>query len=149
MVKTVYKTFVSLMSLVIDGRKSWKKLKSVLLYYLVLTTAQYEIFEFMMQCEKMQEIVKLAQGGLLFHILFLYSTILNLNLKVCTVKLGDKKWFDKEQIGVKESFPVTNLLHKDKEHLALTNNFRVTKKFLITKFDCNYTKCSLSPSLTV
>ena len=24
----------------------------------------------------------------------------------------------------------------DKEHLALRNNFRVTKKFLITKFDC-------------
>ena len=27
-----------------------------------------------------------------------------------TVKLGDKEWFDKEQIGVKEPFPVTNLL---------------------------------------
>ena len=26
-----------------------------------------------------------------------------------TVKLGDKKQFDKEQIGVKEPFPVTNL----------------------------------------
>ena len=25
-----------------------------------------------------------------------------------TVKLGDKKPFDKEQIGVKEPFPVTN-----------------------------------------
>ena len=25
-----------------------------------------------------------------------------------TVKLGDTKWFDKEQIGVKEPFPVTN-----------------------------------------
>ena len=24
----------------------------------------------------------------------------------------------------------------DKEHLALRNNFRMTKKFLITKFDC-------------
>ena len=49
----------------------------------------------------------------------------------------------KEQIGVKEPFPVTNLpiylgnlLHKDKGQLALRNNFRVTKKFLITKFDC-------------
>ena len=29
-----------------------------------------------------------------------------------------------------------NLLHKDKEHLPLRNNFKVTKKFLITKFDC-------------
>ena len=26
----------------------------------------------------------------------------------CTVKLGDKEPFDKEQIGVKEPFPVTN-----------------------------------------
>ena len=33
-------------------------------------------------------------------------------------------------------WPIVNLLHKDKEHLALRNNFRVTKKFLITKFDC-------------
>ena len=48
--------------------------------------------------------------------------------------------FDKEQIGVKEPFLVTcaNLLQKDKEHLALRNNFRVTIKFLITKFDCIY-----------
>ena len=30
-----------------------------------------------------------------------------------------------------------NLLHKEKEHLALRNNFRVTKKFLIAKFDRN------------
>ena len=55
-----------------------------------------------------------------------------------TVKLGDKEHFNKEQIVVKEPFPVTkaNILHKDKEHLALRNNFRVTQKFLITKFDC-------------
>ena len=26
-----------------------------------------------------------------------------------TVKLGDKERFDKEQIGIKEPFPVTNL----------------------------------------
>ena len=55
-----------------------------------------------------------------------------------TVKLGDKEWFDKEQIGVKEPFPVTNfasLFHKDEEHLALRNNFSVTKKLDITKFD--------------
>ena len=34
------------------------------------------------------------------------------------------------------SWPNANLLYKDKEHLALRNNFRVTKKFLITTFDC-------------
>ena len=28
--------------------------------------------------------------------------------KVCTVKLRDKELFDKEQIGVKEPFPVPN-----------------------------------------
>ena len=33
-------------------------------------------------------------------------------------------------------WPIVNLLYKDKEHLALRNNFRVNKKFLITKFDC-------------
>ena len=56
-----------------------------------------------------------------------------------TVKLDDKEHFTKEQIGVKEPFPVTNfasLFHKDKEHLALRNNFRATRKFLIAKFDC-------------
>ena len=34
--------------------------------------------------------------------------------------------------------PMPIYLHTDKEHLALRNNSRVTKKFLITKFDCTY-----------
>ena len=42
---------------------------------------------------------------------------------VNTVKHGDK-----EQIGVRAA----SGLHKYKEHLALRNNFRATKKFLIT-----------------
>jgi hypothetical protein len=29
-------------------------------------------------------------------------------ISLSTVKLGDKEHFDKEQIGVKEPFPVTN-----------------------------------------
>ena len=33
-------------------------------------------------------------------------------------------------------WPICHLLHKNKEHLALRNNFWVTKKFLIAKFDC-------------
>ena len=37
-------------------------------------------------------------------------------------------------------WPICHLLHKDKEHLALRNNFRATKKFLIAKFDCTYIK---------
>ena len=61
--------------------------------------------------------------------------------KECTVKLGNKERFDKEQIGIKEPFPMTNLpftsfIRPDKELLALRNNFRATKKFLIAKFDC-------------
>ena len=62
-------------------------------------------------------------------------------MNICTVKLGDNELFDKEQIGVKEPFPPTKFqiyFIKDKEHLALRNNFRVTKKFLITKFNCIY-----------
>ena len=63
-----------------------------------------------------------------FFILGKLNSCLNQN----TVKLGEKKRFDKEQIGDKEPIPRlnANLLHKDKEHLALRNNFRVTKKFL-------------------
>ena len=56
-----------------------------------------------------------------------------------TVKLGNKECFDKKQIGVKEPFAMTKwqfTTSKDKEHLALRNNFRMIKKFLITKLDC-------------
>ena len=35
-------------------------------------------------------------------------------------------------------WPICHLLHMNKEHLALRNNFRVTKKFLIAKFDCTF-----------
>ena len=34
--------------------------------------------------------------------------VIEIEIKVITVKLGDKERFDKEQIGVKEPFPVTN-----------------------------------------
>ena len=65
---------------------------------------------------------------------------------VSTVKLGNKERFDKEQISIKEPFPVTNLpfTYKDKELLALRNNFRATKKFLIAKFDCTSFRYPLS-----
>ena len=43
-------------------------------------------------------------------------------------------------------WPICHLLHKDKELLALRNNFRATKKFLIAKFDCT-TKRSLYAGL--
>ena len=50
-----------------------------------------------------------------------------------TVKL-DKERFDKEQIGVKVPFPMSSL---PIYFTRIRNNFRVTNKFLITKFDCN------------
>ena len=37
-----------------------------------------------------------------------------------TVKLGNKERFDKEQIGIKEPWPIVNLFHKDKVHSALS-----------------------------
>ena len=39
-------------------------------------------------------------------------------------------------------WPIFHLLHKDKELLALRNNFRTNKKFLIAKFDCATNKLS-------
>ena len=56
------------------------------------------------------------------------------DLLLHTIKLGNKERFDKEQIGIKEPFHVTNFPFK--ELLALRNNFRATKKFLIAKFVC-------------
>ena len=44
---------------------------------------------------------------------------------------------------IRDGLIITNLLHKDKEHLASGNNIRVTKKFLITKFDCTNTPALL------
>ena len=59
-------------------------------------------------------------------------------MKNCTVKLGNKERFYNEQIVLRNNFPrpICHLLHKDKELLALRNNFTATKKFLIAKFDC-------------
>ena len=36
-----------------------------------------------------------------------FYSMLKMFMKVCTVKLCEKERFDKEQIGVKEPFPVT------------------------------------------
>ena len=48
-----------------------------------------------------------------FVYLFLCTVNVNNNIhfrwKICTVKLGNKERFDKEQIGIKEPFPVTKL----------------------------------------
>ena len=41
-----------------------------------------------------------------FHIV---KNCILVQIKRNTVKLGNNEWFDKEQIGIKEPFPVTNL----------------------------------------
>ena len=41
-------------------------------------------------------------------------------------------------------WPICHLLHKDKELLALRNNFRATKKFLIAKFDCIFNSSTIN-----
>ena len=42
----------------------------------------------------------------LFEVAMFYSN--SCHIVICTIKLGDKERFDKEQIGVKEPFPLTN-----------------------------------------
>ena len=55
-----------------------------------------------------------------------------------TVKLGNKDGLIRNKLVLRNHFlcPICHLLHEDKELLALRNNFRATKKFLIAKFDC-------------
>ena len=59
--------------------------------------------------------------------------------KVCTVKLGFKELLDKEQIGVSEPFPVTNL------PFDLTNSEQIG----ISEQFCDDQKVPLMPSLTL
>ena len=49
------------------------------------------------------------------------------------MKLGNKELLDKEQMN-HFLWPICHLLHKNKEHLPLRNNFRVTKSSL---FPCS------------
>ena len=59
---------------------------------------------------------------------YVFQVQSNLALRNCLIR---------DKLVVRNHFlwPNVSLLHKDKEHLALRNNFRVTEKFLITKFD--------------
>ena len=67
--------------------------------------------------------------------------LLVVHFVICTVKFGNEERFVKELIGIKEpisrgQFAIYFIRIKDKEHLALRNNFGLIKKVLITKFDC-------------
>ena len=68
------------------------------------------------------------------------KTITNKQIRLATLVLVVKKfmklWSDTVKLGNKERL--------DKELLALRNNFRATKKFLIAKFDCNTKICFVS-----
>ena len=61
----------------------------------------------------------------------LHNTLIQLNLVIrnCLIR---------NLLVLRNHFlwPNASLLYKDKEHLALRNNFRVTEKFLSAKFDC-------------
>ena len=47
----------------------------------------------------------------------------------------------RNKLAIRNHFlwPICHLFHKDNELLALRNNSRATKKFLIAKFDCTWT----------
>ena len=111
--KNCLQIFVSLMSLVIDGRKSWKKLKSVLLYYLVLTTAQYEFFY-----DALRENV----GSFKVGIFCTCCKILNLNLKLTIGFLIYVNWrFHWDRILKVSKLKVQNPISKI--HIFLTFAF--------------------------
>ena len=76
----------------------------------------------------MRTINDVLEMHIVLSLWYTQSFIENNDKKVYTVKLGNKEGFDKE--------PICHLIHKDRELLALRNNFRATKKFLIAKFDC-------------
>ena len=60
-----------------------------------------------------------------------------LNLEMQS-KLVIRNGFVRNKLVLRNHFPrpIVNLFHKDMKHLALRNNLRVAKKFLITKVDC-------------
>ena len=66
-------------------------------------------------------------GGICFLVIFIF-------FKYITVKL-----LMRNKLVLRNHFlwPICHLLHKDKELLALKNNFRATKKVLIAKFNCS------------
>ena len=74
---------------------------------------------------------------------------LNSHLKFLTFamqsKLAIRNGLIRNKLESRNHFlqPICHLLHKNKELLALRNNFRATKKFLITNFDCIFYWCNL------
>ena len=62
--------------------------------------------------KKFMRPLQFALHCLFTHITFIFNLIRLRNIilkKESTVKLGNKERFDKEEIGIKEPFPVTNL----------------------------------------
>ena len=69
------------------------------------TTWKVGYFSKISEILSLTKMARTAQMHMKTHMLFQCFLYFDWN----AVKLGDKKWFDKEQTGVKEPFPVTNL----------------------------------------
>ena len=83
----------------------------------------------------------------LFSSCFLCILCHSLVAKVIQSNLAIRNGLIRNKLVLRNHFlwPICHLLHKDKELLALRNNFRVTKKFLIAKFDCTIFPKLVSP----
>ena len=72
------------------------------------------------------------------------------NVTVVQSNLAIRNGLIRNKLVLRNHFlwPICHLLHKDKELLALRNNFRATKKFLIAKFVVQkvyeWSKCPIS-----
>ena len=69
---------------------------------------------------------------------------LSIPIFIVQSNLAIRNVFIRNKLVLRNHFlwPICHLLHKDKELLALRNNFRTTKKFRIAKFDCTCRKKS-------
>jgi hypothetical protein len=81
-------------------------------------------------------------GSFLLKYLERLSDVQKLKKTLVTLRTSSnvviRNGFIRNKLVLKNHFlcPIANLLYKNKEQLTLRNNFKMTKKFLITKFDC-------------
>ena len=91
-------------------------------------------FLWYMQFKLLRVICTLRSPNALVQV-YSYISCYSFSLDVCSLY----NTYIRNKLVLRNHFlwrPICHLLHKDKELLALRNNFRVTKKFLIAKFDC-------------
>ena len=93
-------------------------------------------FLWYMQFKLLRVICTLRSPNALVQV-YSYISCYSFSLDVCSLY----NTYIRNKLVLRNHFlwrPICHLLHKDKELLALRNNFRVTKKFLIAKSDCSY-----------